>query len=87
MDNRNYKEVEANAQKALALDTSNDNLIALLATAQWLQNKKPMAQETYKMVKDSHLIFRTMSDFEKKGIEKGVFDPLRVDFERKKAEL
>ena len=87
VDNRNYKEVEANAQKALALDTSNDNLIALLATAQWLQNKKPMVQETYKMVKDSHLIFRTMSDFEKKGIEKGVFDPLRVDFERKKGEL
>jgi tetratricopeptide (TPR) repeat protein len=84
---KNFKEVEANAQKALELDATDDNLKALLATAQWLQNKKPVAHQTYKTVKDNTLILKTINDFERIGIQKAVFEPIRVDFGSKKAEL
>jgi hypothetical protein len=66
---------------------SDDNLIALLATAQWLQNKKPTAQETFRTVKDNQLILKTINDFEKKGVTKSIFDPIRLNFGQNKAEL
>lgn len=87
IENRNFREVEANALKALSLNINDDDLTALLATAQWLQNKKPTAQETFKTVKDSQLILKTINDFEKKGITKGLFDPIRLNFGQNKAEL
>ena len=87
IEQKNFREVESNALKALALDDSNDKIKALLATAQWLQNKKPLAQKTYKTVKDSDLILKTINDFERKGVKKDVFDPVRIDFGNKKAEL
>jgi hypothetical protein len=87
IENRNFREVETNALKALSLNVNDDNLTALLATAQWLQNKKPTAQETFKTVKDSQLILKTINDFEKKGVTKSIFDPIRLDFGQTKAEL
>lgn len=87
IENRNFREVETNALKALSLNTSDDNLIALLATAQWLQNKKPTAQETFRTVKDNRMILKTINYFEKKGVTKSVFDPIRLNFGQNKAEL
>ena len=87
IENRNFREVEANALKALSLNVSDDNLIALLATAQWLQNKKPTAQETFKTVKDNRMILKTINDFEKKGVTKSIFDPIRSNFGQNKAAL
>jgi tetratricopeptide (TPR) repeat protein len=87
IEQKNFREVEANARQALLLDATDDNMIALLATAQWLQNKKPLAQLTYKTVKDNDLILKIINDFEKKGIQKGVLESVRLDFGSNKQEL
>lgn len=87
IEQKNFREVESNAMKALSLDDSNDKIKVLLATAQWLQNKKPLAQKNYKTVKNSDLILKTISDLEKTGIKKDVFEPVKMDFGNKKVEL
>ena len=79
--------MEANALKALTLTQTDDQMAALLGTAQWLQNKKKTALETFRTVKNSNQILRTIRDFEVKGVEKSVLEPVRVDFLQRKAEL
>ena len=52
-----------------------------------IKTKKKTAWETFRTVKNSNQILRAIRDFEVKGIEKSVLEPVRADFLQREAEL